>query len=165
MKAIAAVDSNWGIGLKNELLVHIPADQKFFRKMTEGNVVVMGRRTLESFPNGMPLKNRINIVLSSNLSFHPDGCTVVRNTEQLMEELKKYDTDRVFVIGGQKVYSELLPLCDTAYITKIDKAFDADAFFPNLDDDAAWKAVDDGSADDEQTYFDLIYHFLTYKRG
>lgn len=167
MKLIAAVDENWGIGLKNQLLVHIPADQKFFRSTTTGKVVVMGRRTLESFPGGKPLKDRLNVVLSANPCFTAEGmdcCSVVRSIDMLLAELKKYDTDDIYVIGGAKVYSELLPYCDTALVTKIDKAFDADAFFPNLDRDPEWELVHDGKENEEETYFDLIYHFLTYRK-
>ena len=164
MRLIAAVDENWGIGLKNQLLVHIPADQKYFRSVTAGKVVVMGRRTLESFPAGKPLKDRVNIVLSANTNFAPEGCVIVRSMDELLKKLSEYDSDSVYVIGGSKVYSEMLPYCSEALITKIDKAFDADAFFPDLDKDPDWELVRNGMEDEEQTYFDLIYHFLTYRR-
>ena len=164
MKLIAAVDSNWAIGLKNQLLVQIPADQKFFRQTTLGKIVVMGRRTLQSFPNGMPLKQRTNIVLSGNADFRPDGCIMAGSIDELNKLLGKYDTEDVYVIGGEKVYRELLPYCDTAIITKIDKAFDADAHFPDLDRSDEWVLAEGSENAEEQTYFDLIYRFLTYKR-
>ena len=135
MNLIAAVDSNWAIGNKNKLLASIPADMKFFRETTTGHVVVMGRKTLESFPNGMPLKNRTNIVLTSNRNYCVKDAVIVHTLKELLEELKKYDSEEIFVIGGGSVYQMMLPYCDTAYITKIDHAYEADTYFPNLDQD------------------------------
>ena len=108
MNIIAAVDKNWAIGKNNELLVRIPMDQKFFRETTTGKVVVMGRKTLESFPNGLPLKNRTNIVLTHNLAYQVKDAIVVHSMEELHRELEKYDTNDVYVIGGQKIYEQLL---------------------------------------------------------
>ncbi len=159
MILIAAVDKNWGIGLNNQLLTHIPADQKFFRETTTGNVVVMGRKTLESFPNGEPLKNRTNIVLTRNRDYKKTNVTVFHDTESLLNEIKNYPKDSVFCIGGASVYKELLPYCDKALITKIDEAYEADAFFPDLDKEKGWKITE---TSEEQTYFDLVYHFITY---
>ena len=124
MNLIAAVDENWAIGKNNQLLVRIPADQKFFREMTTGRVVVMGRKTLESFPNGQPLKNRTNIVLTHNKDYAVKDAVVVHSMDELHEELKKYDSDDVFVIGGEKIYEQLLDECDVAHITKIDFAYE-----------------------------------------
>ena len=98
-----SADKNWAIGYKNKLLVSIPADMKFFRQMTGGKVVVMGRKTLESFPNGLPLKNRTNIVLTGNPNYHVKDAVIVHTTEELLEELKKYDEEEIFVIGGESV--------------------------------------------------------------
>ena len=89
MNLIAAVDKNWGIGLKNKLLVSIPDDMKFFRQTTTGKVVVMGRKTLESFPGGKPLKNRVNIVMTRDKDYRADGAVVVHDLDELHEELKK----------------------------------------------------------------------------
>lgn len=164
MKAIAAVDSNWGIGLKGKLLVQIPADQKFFRETTTGQVVVMGRKTLESFPQGMPLKNRVNVVLTGGRSELPDGVEVAHSLDELKEILERYEDREIYCIGGAMVYEELLPMCDECLITKIDEEYEADAFFPDLDESPEWELVRDGSEDDEQTYFDVIYHFLRYRR-
>ncbi|MCR4890963.1 MAG: dihydrofolate reductase [Lachnospiraceae bacterium] len=162
MKVIAAVDQNWAIGLGNQLLVRIPADQKFFRKETTGKVVVMGRRTFESFPNGQALKNRTNIVLSQRLDFHPEGVIVVRNLSELEKLLGRYEDDSVYCIGGAQVYKSLLPYCDTALITKIQRKYDADTYFPNLDHmPEEWVLT---AKSDEQTYFDLEYYFLRYER-
>ena len=161
MKAIAAVDKNWGIGMKGKLLVSIPADMKFFRATTLGKVVVMGRKTLESFPNQKPLKDRVNIVMTRDASYHCDGAVVVSNMEQLNKELAKYNSDDVFVIGGESIYKQLIDECDTAYITKIDYAYEADAYFPNLDEKENWEVSVEG---EEETYYDLEYYFMTYTR-
>lgn len=161
MNLIVAADKNWAIGHENKLLVSIPADMKFFREMTTGKVVVMGRKTLESFPGGLPLKNRINVVLTKNKDYHVKDAVVVHSVEEALEELEKYDTKDVYVIGGDTVYRQMLPYCDTAHVTKIDHAYEADTYFPNLDDDKEWELTADS---EEQTYFDLEYRFLLYKR-
>lgn len=161
MNLIVAVDENWGIGNKNELLVRIPADMKFFRQETTGKVVVLGRKTLETFPQGLPLKNRTNIILSSNPSYTVKDAVVVHSVDELLAELKKYDEEDVYIIGGESVYKQMLPYCKVAHVTKIDHAYEADAHFPNLDEDPAWEITADS---DEQTYFDITYHFLKYER-
>lgn len=161
MNVIAAVDKNWGIGNKNELLVSIPADMKFFRETTTGKVVVMGRKTLESFPNGLPLKNRVNIVITRDNAYKAPGAILVHDMEELLEELKKYPSEDIYVIGGEKIYAQLLDQCDVAHITKIDFAFEADAYFPNLDEKPEWEITADS---EEQTYFDLEYYFYRYER-
>ena len=130
MNLIAAVDKNWAIGCKNKLLVSIPADMKFFRETTTGKVVVMGRKTLESFPNGQPLKKRVNIVLTRDKNFKAGDAIIVHSMEELREELKKYPSEDIYVIGGETIYKQLLDDCDVAHITKIDYAFEADAYFP-----------------------------------
>lgn len=161
MKAIAAVDANWAIGNKNRLLTSIPADMKFFREKTMGHVVVMGRKTLESFPNGLPLKNRINIVLTANRSYKVKDAIIVHTKEELLEELKKYDSNELYVIGGGSIYEMLIPYCDTAYITKIDHVYAADTYFPNLDQMDDWEMTE---VSEEQTCFDLEYVFAKYER-
>lgn len=161
MKLIVAVDKNWAIGKNGKLLVSIPADMKFFRETTTGNVVVMGKNTLNSFPNGLPLKNRVNIVMTTNRSFDGKGADVVYSLEEVLEEVKKYDTDQVYVIGGAAVYEQLLEYCDTAYITYIDYAYEADRYFPNLDKMEGWKLEEES---EEQTYFDVEYYFRKYVR-
>ena len=139
MNIIVAVDSNWAIGKNNQLLVSIPADMKMFRQETTGKVVVMGRKTLESFPNGLPLKNRTNIVLTGNKNYKVNGATVVHTVDELLEEVKKYPSDQVYCIGGDSVYKLLLPYCDTAHVTRINFAYEADRYFPNLDEMPEWK--------------------------
>ena len=162
MNLIAAVDKNWAIGCKNKLLVSIPADMKFFRETTTGKVVVMGRKTLESFPNGQPLKKRVNIVLTRDKNFKAGDAIIVHSMEELLEELKKYPSEDIYVIGGETIYKQLLDDCDVAHITKIDYAFEADAYFPNLDEMPEWKITQDS---EEQTYFDLEYYFYKYEKN
>ena len=161
MNVIAAVDENWAIGNRNELLVRIPADHKFFREETTGKVVILGRKTLQTFPGGLPLKNRENLILSGNENFKVKDAEVFNSIEELLERLKDYDTEDVYVIGGESVYRQLLPYCDTAHITKIDRAYEADAFFPNLEEDPEWELTGES---DEQVYFDITYHFQNYER-
>ncbi|MDO4322633.1 MAG: dihydrofolate reductase [Lachnospiraceae bacterium] len=161
MNLIVAVDKNWGIGCRNKLLVSIPADMKFFRETTSGKVVVMGRKTLESFPNGLPLKNRTNIVLTKNPNYHVKGAIVLHSPEEVLEELKKYEDDDIYIIGGESIYRQFLPYCSVAHVTKIDHAYEADAHFPNLDEKKEWRITADS---EEQTYFDLEYTFLKYER-
>ena len=161
MNIIVAVDKNWAIGKDNKLLVSIPADMKMFRQETTGKVVVMGRKTLESFPNGLPLKNRTNIVLTGNKDYNVKDAIIVHTVEELLEEIKKYPSEEVYCIGGDSVYKQLLPYCDTAHVTKIDFAYEADSYFPNLDEMPEWKVTEES---DEQTYFDLEYSFMKYER-
>ena len=161
MKLIAAADKNWGIGYENRLLASIPSDMKFFRTMTTGHVVVMGRKTLESFPNKMPLKNRTNIVLTGDKNYNVKDAVIVHSLDELLEELKKYDSDDIFVIGGESVYRQMLPYCDTAYITRIDKVFQADTYLPNLDKDEDFELVE---VSEENTCFDLEFYFTRYER-
>ena len=163
MKAIVAVDKNWAIGRAGALLVRIPADMKRFRALTEGKTVVLGRKTLQTFPQGKPLEMRRNIVFSRNLSCNVNGAHVVHDEAGLFALLKNLYTDdnEVFVIGGEQIYRLLLPHCDECFVTFIDRAYDADAFFPDLDTDPDWELADES---EEQTCFDVIYTFRTYRR-
>ena len=161
MNLIVAVDKNWAIGCNNRLLVSIPSDMKFFRETTMGKVVVMGRKTLESFPGGQPLKNRTNIVITSDSDYKVKDAIVVPSIEAAVEELKKYEEEDIYVIGGESIYRQMLPYCKMAYVTKIDHAYDADTFFLNLDEMEDWKLT---GVTEEQTYFDLEYVFARYER-
>ena len=161
MNIIVAVDNHWAIGNKNELLVRIPNDHKHFREETTGKVVVLGRKTLATFPQGMPLQNRTNIILSKDTKFQVKGAEVVHSVEELLEELKTYDSEDVYIIGGESIYRQLLPYCDVVHVTKIDHVYEADTYFPNLDEMEEWEITEDS---DELTYFDLAYQFLKYER-
>ncbi|MGN0402480.1 MAG: dihydrofolate reductase [Acetatifactor sp.] len=161
MNLIVAVDNNWAIGNKGRLLVSIPNDHKHFREETTGKVVVLGRKTLQTFPQGLPLKNRISIILSGDKKYTVKDAIVVHSVNELMDELKKYDSGDVYVIGGESIYRQLLPYCDTADVTKIDHVYEADTYFPNLDANPEWEIT---AESDEMTYFDIAYHFVRYER-
>ncbi|MBR1854430.1 MAG: dihydrofolate reductase [Lachnospiraceae bacterium] len=161
MNLIVAVDNHWAIGNKNQLLIRIPNDHKHFREETTGKVVVLGRKTLETFPQGLPLKNRTNIILSTKKDYRVKDAIVVHSVEELLEELRNYADEDIYVIGGDSVYNQLLPYCNVAHVTKIDHEYEADAFFPNLDEDEEWEITADS---EEQTYFDIPYQFLKYER-
>ncbi len=161
MNCIVAVDSNWGIGLKKQLLVRIPADMRFFKATTTGKVVIMGRATLESFPGGKPLADRVNIVVTHDPGYKVPDAIVVHSIEEAAKLAAEYASEDVYIIGGGSIYKQFLPYCDVAYVTKIDFAYDADTFFPNLDNDPEWECVEEG---EEQTYYDIIYHFTRYER-
>lgn len=161
MNMIVAVDNNWAIGCKNNLLVRIPADHKNFRRETTGKVVVLGRKTLETFPQGMPLANRTNIILSTNQDYKVRDAIVVHSEAELNKELQKYDTEDIYVIGGESIYRMMLPKCNAVHVTKIDHEYEADTYFPNLDQDEEWEIT---AESEEQTYFDLPYVFVKYER-
>lgn len=160
MNLIVAVDKNWAIGKENKMMWSIPADMKFFRETTTGNIVIMGRKTLESFPQGQPLKNRVNIVITKNKNYKAKGAVIVHSVEEALEEAKKYEGE-MYVIGGGSIYRAMLPYSDRAFVTKIDHGFDADTYFPNLDEDKEWEMT---KISEEQTCFDLEYYFTVYER-
>ena len=161
MRLIAAADQRWGIGKDGKLLVSIPADMKYFQSVTSGHTVIMGRKTLESFPGGRPLKNRRNIVLTKQPDFRVVGVTAVPGVCEALDLVRGMNPEEVFCIGGAMIYRLFLPYCDTALITRIDHIYDADAFLPDLDNDSAWEKVQES---EEQVFFDLTYRFCTYKR-
>ena len=132
MKSIVAVDRKWGIGKKNGLLFSLPEDMKYFKEKTLNKVVVMGSNTLKSFPNGKPLKDRVNIVLFPGGEKRED-CIVVDSLDELKTVLKNYDTDDVFIIGGAMFYKTMLPYCSEVLVTKVDADGDAEVFYENLD--------------------------------
>ncbi len=168
MKLIVAVDKEWGIGYKGDLLARVRADLFNFRDLTTEKVVILGSNTLATFPGGRALKNRTNIVLHPSPEYAPENTTVVHSIDELLEEVKKYDTDDVFVIGGASVYRQMLPYCDTAYVTKFDKSFEKDVFFTNLDEDENWKLVKSSethiSDAEKDTEANLHFCFTEYKR-
>ena len=158
MRAIVAVDKKWGIGKNNDLLFSIPADMKFFRSTTLNKIVVMGGNTLRSFPNGNPLKNRINIVLSRTIE--RQDCTVVKSYTDLLRELKKYPTDEIYIIGGASVYKEMLPYCDEVLVTKVDADGNADVFFENLDNRDDFSLISESEKIEDNGH---VIKFTTYK--
>ena len=158
MDLIAAVDQNWAIGKGGDQLCYIPADLKRFRALTTGHPVILGRKTLATFPGGRPLKNRRNLVLSRDPAFSPEGAEVFRDLDSLLDAAPADS----FVIGGASVYTALLTACDTAYITKIHAAWpEADAFFPDLDENPAWEAVEESGPQEDGGF---SFRYVTYRR-
>lgn len=156
MNLIVAVDEKWGIGKNNDLLISIPEDMKFFRTLTKNSIIIMGRKTLESFPNGKPLKNRENVVLTkSNIK---EDVTIFDSIEDVLNYVK--NKENVFVVGGGSIYKQLLPYCEKAYVTKIKKDFNADVFFPNLDEKDDWEMID---SSDIKEWENIQYQFTIYK--
>lgn len=141
MNCIVNVDANWGIGRENRLLVSISADLKRFRTLTTGKAVILGRKTLSTFPGGKPLKNRVNLVLSTDQSLAIEGAQIVHDVPELLAAYRDFAREDVCVIGGASVYELLLPYCHTAQITKTLQSFDADRFFPNLDRLPGWRVT------------------------
>lgn len=145
MKAIVVVDRNWAIGNKNGLLFHVKEDLEHFKRMTIGRVIILGRKTLETFPGGKPLPGRLNCVLSSDPDFKVEGSPEeVRVFDSIGSVLAEFrDDPNVFVVGGASVYEQMLSYCDTVYVTKIpDTAPEADAYFPDMDKFHGWEMVD-----------------------
>lgn len=160
MRAIVAVDEKWGIGRENKLLFSVPKDMAFFRETTKGAVVVMGRKTLESFPGGRPLKNRVNVVLTRDKTPR-EGCLVANGVAEAFEILKKQSAD-IFVIGGSEVYRELLSYCGEVYVTKIEADGGADAFFPDLDKTENFSCVREGEREESNGFY---FRFTVYKNA
>lgn len=161
MHIVVAVDENWGIGYENKLLASVPADMKNFRAITTGKTVILGRKTLETFPGGKPLKNRRNIILSTNPDYVVEGAEIAHSVEEVKAIVKDTAEDEVCVIGGASVYKLLLPLCHKATITKFHKAFPADTYFPNLDEDASWEVESEGEM---QEHEGMEFQFVEYRR-
>ncbi|HZJ83729.1 MAG TPA: dihydrofolate reductase [Clostridia bacterium] len=159
MKAIVAVDLNWGIGYKGDLLQRIPGDMKFFREMTKDKIVVMGRQTFESLPGKAPLKDRVNIVLSRDQSFKDDRLIICPSFEELFSRIKEYDIEDVFVIGGESIYAQLLPYCSEAYVTRFENTYLSDKHFVNIDEKRTWKLI---SQSNKKKYDDIEYIRLKY---
>ena len=161
MDLIVAVDEKWGIGKDGDLLQRISADMKYFRQMTTGNVLVMGRKTLESFPNKKPLPNRVNIVLTTNKDYKAEGVVFCHDIADLPEVLKPYADQQIFVAGGGTIYEQLLPQCEKAYVTKIYNTYPADTVFPNLDENPDWELAEKGDIQEENG---VKFSFDIYKK-
>ena len=143
MIAIAAVDRNWAIGNKGRLLISLPEDQKgVFKKYTAGHTVVFGRKTLETFPGQRLLPNRVNVILSRNFDFEKEGAVILHSVDEL-EDFLSLSADEVYLIGGASMYNSLIGLCDKAIITSIRAEYEADCYFPNLDEDPSWELTEE----------------------
>ncbi len=166
MILIAAIDRNCAIGKNNALLYRVPEDMRHFRKTTTGGIVVMGRKTLESFPGGKPLPNRLNIVLSSGYENTAgyENLRVARNADELQTILQTENDGRtVYIIGGESVYRAFCKECDGAVLTEIDaETADADAFFPVLEEKDGWKVTECSEWMTSES--GLSYRFVTYQK-
>lgn len=162
MNLIAAVDADYGLGRGNKLLVHLPKDLHFFKEQTTGKVLVLGRKTLESFKGGKPLPNRTHIVLSRNPAYAPEGVAVVHSLEELLAAVAAYPAEDVFVAGGGDIYQQLLPYCDTLYLTRIDRRFEADTRLMGLEElEADFRLEWESGAQEEKG---ITYHWQIWKR-
>ncbi|MBE6954691.1 MAG: dihydrofolate reductase [Ruminococcaceae bacterium] len=162
MKCIVNVTEAWGIGLGNELIVSIRADLKRFRELTTGKTVVLGRKTLAGFPGGRPLKNRRNIVLTRDEAAQIEGADIVHNETELFSLLKELPTDEIMVIGGESVYRMLLPYCDEVLLTRTYGSYEADRFFPNLDELPGWSVTEEEPVLEENG---VTFQYLTYRNN
>lgn len=158
MQAIVAVSQSWGIGKDGRLLFRLSADLRRFKALTTGRTVVMGRKTLQSLPGGKGLPNRRNLVLSRRMDYAPENAEVVTSVEALLRTAG----EDAFVIGGQQVYEQLLPHCERVHVTKVLADAPADAFFPNLDEDPAWRIV---SVSDVLTESGISFQYVEYCRA
>lgn len=157
MQAIVAVTENWGIGKDGKLLFHIKDDLVRFKRLTLGHTVVMGRKTLQSLPGGKGLPGRRNVVLTADETFSAPGAEVVHTPMAAVFSAGVED----FCIGGEKTYRTLLPNCDKVFVTKIYETVPADAFFPDLDADPAWKISYASPMREENG---VKYRFINYVR-
>ena len=168
MNLIVAVDRNWAIGNKGDLLARVRADLKNFKAVTDGKVVILGSNTLATFPKGKVLPNRVNIVLHPSHEYSPEGAIVAHSIEETLEIVAKYDTRDVFIIGGASIYRQFLPYCDRAYITKFIKAYEADVSIPNLDESDEWECIFESAMMQSDPATDteagLAFRFCEYRR-
>lgn len=159
MDIVVAVDNNWGIGLNGTQPLVIPEDRKYFRELTKNSTVIFGRRTLMDFPNSKPLKNRRNIILTTDKSFTIEDGDVANSVQEAVELCQ--NDKQVFVIGGASIYRQFLPLCKYAYVTRLYTSAEADCFFHNLDSDPNWKLI---SPAERRLSGDIEYAFLKYEQ-
>lgn len=157
---IAAVDKNWAIGKDGGLLVSIPEDLRFFRQTTRDKVVIMGRKTVESLPGGVPNPSWKTVIITKDENYRMSGAVIVHSVEEALEEAKKLGPE-IYVAGGGTIYEQMLGYCDEALITYIDYSYQADTWFPNLDKRPEWVLT---SESEEQTHFDIVYYFRQYTR-
>ena len=161
MKMIVCVSEDFGIGKNGDLLFSLPPDMKFFREQTKEKVVIMGRGTLDSFPGGNPLKNRVNIVLTRDKNFSREGAVVFNTKEEILEYVKKFPKDDVFVIGGGQIYEMFKDDCDEALVTKVRKSVPCDTYFFNIDNDRNWTLYEESEISEHEG---IKFSFCTYKR-
>ncbi len=159
MELIVAVYDDWGIGKDGTQPIALSADRKFFREATRGAMVIAGRRTIEDFPGKKPLPGRVNVALSRNQEEIP-GFTLCHSPREVLKLAEK--AERAMVIGGGSVYRQMLPYCDTAYVTRVHTTPESDTFFPNLDEDEQWYLAETLQSGEENG---IRYEMLKYKRA
>jgi len=160
MNAIVVVDQNWAIGHEGGLLFSLPTDMKRFRALTIDGTVILGRKTLDTFPGGKPLPRRRHIVITRNTDFHRDGVEIVSNPQAALEAAAGAEDDKLWVIGGGSVYTALLSKCKRVYLTKVDAAApSADTFFPNLDKLPGWEVESTSEVIEENG---VTFRFIDY---
>ncbi|MCL2392489.1 MAG: dihydrofolate reductase [Oscillospiraceae bacterium] len=159
MNIIVVVNSDWGIGCEGKQAIILPEDRRFFRETTDGGTIIAGRKTYEDFPG--PLPNRKNIILTRDKDFKPEGVIVKRSLEGVLEEIANEDKSDVFIVGGGEIYKLFLPLCDYAYVTKIEAAPKSDTYFPNLDSLPNWKIEEQSGIQTSET--GVKYEIIIYK--
>ena len=159
MKAIVAADNNWAIGYKGKLLVSLPEDQKeTFRRLTIGNTIIYGRKTLLTFPGQSILPGRKNIILSRSPVFQKEGALVLHSKDEVLSYTREHEEEFVFLTGGAEVYHTLLQYCSEAIVSRIAHSFEADAFFTNLDEELGWKEVSRSDTIHSVKGFDFTVH-------
>ena len=161
LSMIVTVDRNWALSNEHKPLISIPDDLKFIRDTTYGQVVIVGRHTFENLFNSRPMANRITIVVTKDEGFTVPGATIVHSSTQAVLAAEKYNGKDIYVLGGKKLYNDLLPICDEVHVTYVDYNYSADSYFPNLDRKPEWVLVEES---EEQTHFDIIYYFKHYLR-
>lgn len=161
MNCIVVADQNWAIGKDNGLLVHLPGELKYYKEKTLGKVIIIGRKTLESFPGGKPLPGRTNIVLTGNPEYKNENCIVCCGLDELNRTVSDYDDEDIFVSGGAMIYDLMLDRCDKVFVTKIYDTFEADRYFRNMDEDEDFLMTWESDPIEENG---LTYRFTLYER-
>lgn len=160
LSMIVTVDRNWAISKDHKALIVIPDDQRFVRDITYGNVIITGRHTFENAFGGKVLPNRTMVIVSKDMDYQVPGADVSHSAREALEKAREYKKD-IFVLGGSRMYNDLLPDCDVVYVTAVDYVYNADSFFPNLDKKPEWVMMD---ISEEQTHFDVVYYFKRYMK-
>jgi dihydrofolate reductase len=158
MNVIVAVNSDWGISYKGEQTAVIPEDRRYFREITDGGIVIMGRKTFESI--GKPLPNRKNIVLTNNLNYKAKGVIIVHNMDQALSKIPNNSFHKVYIIGGAEVYNMFLPLCSHVYVTRFFVFDESDRYFPNLDQSPEWELIHVGETMES---YNIMYTFELFR--
>ena len=160
LSMIVTIDRNWAISNEHKPLITIPDDTKFIRDMTYGQVIICGRHTFEYTFNGKLLPNRTTIIVAKDADYKAKGAIVVQSSAEALAESIKLNKS-TFVLGGKRLYNDLLPFCDEVHVTAVDYSYVADSYFPNLDRIPEWVMVEES---EEQTHFDVVYYFRRYLR-